>query len=263
MIGLRPSPRVRRLMAPAVAFALGTVVAPVAAYAATGSFSTSSSTSAVTATSTGSGYALSATSSQGTSILSSSDGTGSGSAMLLRQNATGDGSNALYAKTYSHTGTHYGVQGVTTSQGAGVAGQGTSDTGVLGQGSAGVVGQGTAYGVVSAGDGLVTGGNLYDDGGVSGVCSVAAGATTATCPFRVAFVDSTARPVVVATPQGDPGGTYWVGGATAAGFTLNLASPAPDAVDFGYHVVGLYSSAAARAKLPSAAGAARPRRAPR
>ncbi|WP_285584298.1 hypothetical protein [Actinoallomurus iriomotensis] len=263
MIGFRLSRRVRRIVVPAAAFAVGTVVAPVAAYAATGSFSSSSSTSTVTATNSGGGYALSASSTQGASILSTSDGTGSGSAMLLRQNASGDGSNALYAKTYTHTGTHYGVQGVTTSQGAGVLGQGTSDTGVLGQGTAGVVGQGTAYGVVSQGDGLVSGGNLYDDGGVSGVCSVAAGATSASCSFRVAFVDTTARPVVVVTPQGDPGGVYWAGDASAIGFTLNLASPAPDAVDFGYHVVGLYTPAAARAKLPSAAAAARPSRARR
>lgn len=263
MIGFRLSTRVRKLMIPAVAFAVGTVVAPVAAYAATGSFSSSSSTGAVTATNTGGGYALNANSSDGTSILSTSGGTGSGSAMLLRQNASGDGSNALYAKTYTHTGTHYGVQGVTTSQGAGVFGQGTSDTGVVGQGTAGVVGQGTAYGVVSLGDGLVSGGNLYDDGGVSGVCSVAAGATSASCSFRVAFIDSSAKPVVVVTPQGNPGGTYWVGDATATGFTLNLASPAPDAVDFGYHVVGLYTPAAARAKLPSSAAAARPSRARR
>ncbi|MFB9837018.1 hypothetical protein [Actinoallomurus acaciae] len=167
-----------------MAFAVGTVVAPVAAYAATGSFSSGSSTSAVTATNTGGGYALNANSSDGTSILSASGGTGSGSAMLLRQNASDDGSNALYAKTYTHTGTHYGVQSVTTSQGADV------------------FGQGTAYGVV------------------------------------------------------------WVGDAAATGFTLNLAPPAPGAVDFGYHVVGLYTPAAARAKLPSSA-AARPSRARR
>jgi hypothetical protein len=259
MIGFRLSPRVRRIlrarkvMVPVAAFAAGTVIAPVAAYAATGSFSSSSSTSAVTATSTGSGYALNASSSQGTSILSASDGTGSGSAMLLRQNSTGDGSNALYAKTYEHTGTHYGAEGVTTSQGAGVFGQGTQDTGVLGQGAAGVVGQGTAYGVVSLGDDLVSGGNLYDDGGVSGVCGVAAGATSASCSFRVNFIDPQAKPIVVVTPQGNPGGTYWVSDTTPTGFSLNLASPAPDAVDFGYHVVGLYTPAGARAKLPAAA----------
>jgi hypothetical protein len=183
--------------------------------------------------------------------------------MLLRQYSTGDGSNALYAKSYVDTGTHYGVQGVTTSQGAGVYGQGTQDTGVVGKGSAGVVGQGTAYGVVSQGDDLVSGGNLYDDGGVSGVCTVAAGATSASCSFRVDFIDPSAKPIVVVTPQGNPGGTYWVDATTVSGFTLNLASPAPASVDFGYHVVGLYTPAAARAKLPSAAAAPRPQRARR
>jgi hypothetical protein len=182
--------------------------------------------------------------------------------MLLRQYSTGNGSNGLYAKSYTTTGTHYGAQGVISSQGAGVFGQGTLDTGVLGKGSAGVVGEGTAYGVVSSGDSLVSGGNLYDDGGVSGVCTVASGATSASCSFRVGFVDPTAKPIVVVTPQGNPGGTYWVDGTTAGGFTLHLASPAPASVDFGYHVVGLYTPAAAAAKLPSTADA-RPQRASR
>jgi hypothetical protein len=259
MTSLRPSSRVRRIlrarkiMIPVAAFAAGTVIAPVAAYAATGSFSSSSGTSAVTATNTGGGYALDATGSKATSIRSTSQGTTSGSAMLLRQYSTGDGSNALYAKSYADTGTHYGVQGVTTSQGAGLFGQGTQDTGVVGQGSAGVVGQGSAYGVVSLGDDLVSGGNLYDDGGVSGVCNVAAGGTSASCAFRVNFIDPAAKPIVVVTPQGNPGGTYWVSDTTFTGFTLNLASPAPESVDFGYHVVALYTPAGARAKLPSAA----------
>jgi hypothetical protein len=39
----------------------------------------------------------------------------------------------------------------------------------------------------------------------------------------------------------------------SSGFTLNLASAAPDSVDFGYHMVALCPPAAARAKLPSAA----------
>jgi hypothetical protein len=268
MIGFRLSPRVRRilrarkLMVPAAAFAAGTVIAPVAAYAATGSFSSSSATSAVTATNSGSGYAVNATGSKGTSILATSKGTGNGSGMLLRQYSTGDGSNGLYAKSYPTTGTHYGTQGVTSSQGAGVFGQGTLDTGVLGKGSAGVVGEGTAYGVVSSGDSLVSGGNLYDDGGVSGVCTVTSGATSASCSFRVGFVDPTAKPIVVVTPQGNPGGTYWVDGTTATAFTLHLASPAPASVDFGYHVVGLYTPTAAAAKLPSTADA-RPHRASR
>jgi hypothetical protein len=263
MIGFRLSPRVRKFVLPVAAFAAGTVIAPVAAYAATGSFSSSSSTSAVTATNTGGGYALDTTASKFTAIRSTSQGTTNGSAMLLRQYSTGDGSNALYAKSYVDTGTHYGVQGVTTSQGAGVYGQGTQDTGVVGKGSAGVVGQGTAYGVVSQGDDLVSGGNLYDDGGVSGVCTVAAGATSASCSFRVDFIDPSAKPIVVVTPQGNPGGTYWVDATAVSGFTLNLASPAPASVDFGYHVVGLYTPAAARAKLPSAAAAPRPQRARR
>jgi hypothetical protein len=259
MTSIKPFSRVRRilgarkLMIPVAAFAAGTVIAPVAAYAATGSFSSSSGTSAVTATNTGGGYALDATGSKATSIRSTSQGTTSGSAMLLRQYSTGDGSNAMYAKSYAGTGVHFGVQGVTVSQGAGVFGQGTNDTGVVGQGAAGVVGQGTAYGVVSLGDDLVSGGNLYDDGGVSGVCTVADGATSASCSFRVNFIDPQAKPIVVATPQGNPGGTYWVSDTSATGFTLNLSSAAPDSVDFGYHVVALYPPAAARAKLPSAA----------
>lgn len=31
----------------------------------------------------------------------------------------------------------------------------------------------------------------------------------------------------------------------------NLSAPAPSAMDFGYHVVGLYPPAAARAKVPA------------
>jgi hypothetical protein len=124
--------------------------------------------------------------------------------MFLRQYSTGDDSNALYAKTYPTSGVHFGVQGVSSSKGAGVYGQATQDTGVAGQGVAGVVGQGSAFGVVSEGDGLVTGGNVYDDGGVSGVCTVASGATSADCMFAIAFVDDAAKPIVVATPQATP-----------------------------------------------------------
>jgi hypothetical protein len=266
MASLTPSSRVRRILrarkitVPLAAFAAGTVIAPVAAYAATGSFSSSSSTTAVTANNTGGGFALDATGSKATAIRSTSQGSTNGSAMFLRQYSTGDGSNALYAKSYATAGTHYGVQGVSVSQGAGVYGQATHDTGVLGDGTAGVVGQGTAYGIVSVGDGLVSGGNLYDDGGVSGVCGVEAGATSATCAFRVQFIDATAKPIVVVTPQGNPGGTYWVDATTAGGFTLNLSAPAPSAVDFGYHVVGLYPPAAARAKVPAATADPQPRR---
>ncbi|MGH3376657.1 MAG: hypothetical protein ACRDP6_18140 [Actinoallomurus sp.] len=266
MTSFRPSSRVRRIlrapkiMVPLAAFAAGTVIAPVAAYAATGSFSSGSGTTAVTATDTGGGYALDATGTKATAIRSTSQGGTDGSAMFLRQYSTGDGSNALYAKSYAATGTHYGVQGVSVSQGAGVYGQASNDTGVMGEGTAGVVGQGSAYGVVSVGDGLVSGGNLYDDGGVSGVCGVEAGATSATCAFRVRFIDAAAKPIVVVTPQGNPGGTYWVDATNAGGFTLNVSAPAPSAVDFGYHVVGLYPPAAARAKVPAAAANPQARR---
>jgi hypothetical protein len=245
--------RARKVMVPLAAFAAGTVIAPVAAYAATGSFSSGSSTSAVTAKNTGGGYAVDATGTKGTAIRSTSQGTGSGSALFLRQYASGSGSNALYAKSYATSGVHFGAQGVTSSLGAGVYGQGTQDTGVFGQGAAGVVGTGSAFGVVSLGDSLVQGGNAYDDGGVSGVCTVASGDTTAACTFRVSFIDPTAKPIVVVTPQGNPGGTYWVSNTSETGFTLNLASPAPASVDFGYHVIGLYPPAAAKAKLPSTA----------
>jgi hypothetical protein len=65
----------------------------------------------------------------------------------------------------------------------------------------------------------------------------------------------------VVTPQGNPGGTDWVDATTATGFTLNLAAPAPAAVAFGYHVVGLYPPAAAQAKVPSAGARPQVRRA--
>jgi hypothetical protein len=255
--------RTRKVVVPVAAFAAGAVLTPVAAYAATGSFSSSSSTSAVTATNSGGGYALDATSSKTTSIRATSQGTGNGSALYLRQYSTGDDSNGLYAKTYPTDGVHYGVQGVTSSKGAGVFGQATQDTGVAGQGLAGVVGQGSAFGVVSEGDGLLTGGNLYDDGGLSGICTVASGATSADCSFTIALIDTTAKPVVVATPQGNPGGAYWVQNASASGFTLRLAAPAPASVDFGYHVVGLYSQSAAAKHLPSSVARPNVRRAAR
>ncbi|MEV5749628.1 hypothetical protein AB0L00_17565 [Actinoallomurus sp. NPDC052308] len=142
-------------------------------------------------------------------------------------------------------------------------GQAAQDTGVAGQGVAGVIGQGSAFGVVSEGDGLVTGGNLYDDGGVSGVCAVASGATSADCTFTIPFIDTAAKPVVVVTPQGNPGGAYWVQNASATGFTLKLAASAPASVDFGYHVVGLYTQAAAARHLPSSAARPNVRRAQR
>jgi hypothetical protein len=169
-------------------------------------------------------------------------------------------SNALYAKTYTHTGTHYGVQGVTTSQGAGCSGRARRTPGCRGRAPPAWSARAPRTASCPRATAWCPAAN---DGGVSGVCSVAAGATSASCSFRVAFVDTTAKPVVVVTPQGNPGGVYWAGDASATGFTRNLASPAPDAVDFGYHVVGLYTPAAARAKLPSAAAAARPSRARR
>jgi hypothetical protein len=251
--GVRRLAHGRKLVVPLAAFAAGTVIAPVAAYAATGSFSSSNSTSAVTATNTGGGYALDATGTTATSIRSTTQGTGTGSAMWLRQYATGDGSNALYAKSYAAAGTHYGVQGVTSSLGAGVYGQGANDTGVAGEGTVGVVGSGSAYGVVSLGDTLTMGGNAYDNGGVSGVCHVDSGASGASCTFQISFIDPTAKPIVVVTPQGDPGGSYWVTDATATGFQLNLSNGAPGALDFGFHVIGLYPPQAAKAKVPGSA----------
>jgi hypothetical protein len=258
--GVRRITHARKLMIPLATFAAGAILAPVAAYAATGSFSSSSTTSAVTANNTGGGYALDATSTKTTAIRSTSQGSTSGSALYLRQYSTGDGSNALYAKTYPTTGVHFGVQGVSSSEGAGVYGQASGDTGVAGQGLVGVVGAGGAYGVVSAGDSLVTGGNLYDDGGVSGVCSVAAGDTSAACTFAISFIDPSAKPIVVVTPQGNPGGTYWVENTSVSGFTLRLGSPAPASVDFGYQVVGHYNPAAAKKGLPSSAAQPRVQR---
>lgn len=249
------SSSIRKGIVPLAALAAGIVIAPVAAYAATGSFSSSTTTSALKASNTGGGFALDATGSKATAIRSTSQGTTNGSAMFLRQFSTGTGSNALYGKNYVTTGTHYGVQGVSSSLGAGVFGQGAKDTGVLGEGEAGVVGVGTSFGVVSAGDGLVTGGNMYDDGGVSGVCNVASGDTSASCAFQLPFLDTSVTPIVIVTPQGNPGGAYWVSGATASGFTLNLASPAPTAVDFGYQVIGHLTPGAATQAKPRTATA--------
>jgi hypothetical protein len=252
--GVRRIAHGRKLVIPLAAFAAGTVVAPVAAYAATGSFSSSNSTSAVTSTNTGGGFALDATGTKNTSIRSTSQGTGSGSAMFLRQYSTGDGSNALYAKSYAADGTHFGVQGVTSSLGAGIYGQGPNDTGVAGEGTVGVVGSGSAYGVASLGDTLTMGGNAYDNGGVSGLCTVQSGATSASCSFQISFIDPTANPIVVVTPQGNPGGSFWVSDSNASGFTLHLSAAAPADVVFGFHVIGLYPPQAAKAKLPGSAG---------
>jgi hypothetical protein len=241
----------RKAVIPITAFAAGIIVTPVVAYAATGSFSSSTTTAAVRASNTGGGFALDATSTKTTSIRSTSSGTGNGSALLLRQNSTGNESNGLYAKAYPTTGLHFGAWGVTNSEGAGVRGQSAKDTGILGEGVVGVFGQGSAWGLVSAGDSLVTGGNVYDDGGVSGLCTVPAGANSATCSFTLPLLDDTAKPIVVATPQGNPGGAYWVENATVSGFTLRLASAAPTAVPFGYHVIGLYTTAGAANSLSS------------
>jgi hypothetical protein len=245
--------RLRRIAWPLAVLGGVVLVAPAVALAAPGGFTSSNSTPAVSATNSSSGLGVDATS-KGTVIRATGSGAGSGSAMFLRQNSTGSGSNALYAKSYAPSGIHFGVQGVNISpQGAGVYGQGVNlngGDGVVGEalsdGGAGVVGSspgtgvlgtGEVFGVLSLGD-TGSAGNVYDlsDGGWAGTCE--ATATSSPCAFGQPFLDPSVDPVVVVTPQGDPGGSYWVSGANQDGFTLNLASAPSGTVVFGYQVVG-------------------------
>jgi hypothetical protein len=258
----------RRIAWPLAVVGAAVLVAPTVAWAATGSFSSSTSTPAVRATNSSTGLAIDATS-KGTVIRSTGSGTGGGAAMFLRQTSTGNNSNALYAKTYVASGVHYGAWGVNVAaQGAGVRGEGTNANGgdgVIGTASSaggagvyggspgvGVIGAGGEFGVLSLGD-TAGAGNVYDfsDGGWAGTCN--ATGTSNPCTFGgTPFLDPTVKPVVVVTPQGDPGGSYWVTGANANGFTLRLATAPAGEVVFGYQVVGTISAGARSSEKASA-----------
>jgi len=255
--------RLRRIAWPLAVIGGAVLVVPAVASAAPGSFTSSTSTPAVRASNSSAGLGIDAAS-KGTVIRATGSGTGTGSAMFLRQSSTGNGSNALYAKSYATSGVHYGVQGVNISpQGAGVYGQGVNGSGgdgVIGEASSdggagvfgsspgtGVMGTGGVFGVLSLGD-TGSAGNVYDlsDGGWAGTCD--ATGTSNLCAFGTPFLDPSVAPVVVVTPQGNPGGSYWVSGAGQDGFTLNLASAPSGTVVFGYQVVGTIPAGAARSE---------------
>jgi hypothetical protein len=225
------------------------LLAPVAAVAATGGFSSSNSGTALTAKNTSTGLAIDASTANGTSFRSTSGGTGNGSALFLRQNATGDGSNGLYAKAYPTSGEHYGAWGVNaTDEGAGVRGQSASPfglgvlgeggfeggAGVVGSGSAGVVGAG-GYGVVSFGDLLASGEFNTDDDRIAGVCTVFNG--TGNCFFSTPLFPGE-TPIVTVTPQANPGGSFWVESPSEDGFTIK--TEADVSLNFAYHVVAIF-----------------------
>lgn len=245
----------------ALGFVAGLVLAPAAAVAATGVFSSGNTTPALTAKNTSTGLAIDASTANGTSFRSTSGGTGNGFALFLRQNATGNLSNGLYAHAYPKTGEHYGAWGIIdTNQGAGVRGQSTSGDGLgvlgtaglnggvgaWGSGSFGVVGQsdGSGAGVYSFGDvyvdGSVAGAKvLTNDDGVAGTCDVVSG--TGACAFTNPFPFGT--PIVVVTPLANPGGPFWVDSVTADGFSIHTEASA--SLTFNYVVVGFDNGGAA------------------
>jgi hypothetical protein len=263
--------RVRRVAWPLAVLGAAILLSPAIASAAPGVFTSSSTTTpAVTATNSTTGLAINA-SSMGTVIRASSTGTTNGTGLFLRQFSATDNANGLYAKSYATSGNHYGAWGVNVSpEGAGVRGEATNGNGgdgVLGTAASdggfgvfgaspglGVVGSGGIFGVLSAGDFGNTG-NVYDlsDGGWAGTCTVSTTATS--CAFNTPFLDPTVAPVVVVTPQGNPGSFFWVSGANATGFTLNLASAPSGSVTFGYQVVGTFSTGGQRSS--EKAGAAK------
>jgi hypothetical protein len=125
-----------------------------------------------------------------------------------------------------------------------VLGEGTIE-GVLGfgdvVGTVGAASTESAYGVYSSGD-LATDSFLVDEGGnLAGVCTVAAGAVTTPCLFGRPLL-SGYKPVVTLTPQGNPGGAYWVE-PKADGFDIKLASGPAAPVVFAWHVVGAFDFA--------------------
>ncbi len=248
------------LTLPVAGMLAGVVLAPAAAVAASASFTSGGSTPAVAATNTSTGLAVDAATGNGTAVRATGGGSNNGSAMFLRSTATGDGSNALYAKSYATSGKHFGVQGVTLSpSGVGVYGQGATDgTGVLGTAAgagAGVVGAG-GVGVVSDGE-LLTLLHVVDSSATTGTAGDVAGTfnqagqATASVSFPHAF-PAGLTPVVVVTPGGDPStaGAYWVtrdvgtNGETT-GFTLHTANAAT--LPWNYVVVGFADPAAAAA----------------
>jgi hypothetical protein len=232
----------------------GLVLAPAAAVAATGGFSSGSSSTALTATNTSTGLAVDATSAKGTALRSTSSGTGNGSALFLRQHATGSGSNGLYAKVYPSGGVHFGVWGVTSSSAigtAGVRGQDASGAaaGVEGDGGFGVVGIGNTVGVLSEGSlGLDSGQISVTDDRVAGTCAISNG--TGACTFTNAFLFGD-TPAVVVTPQADPVGRYWVDTVSSTGFTIHDSSSV--SITFNYVVIGLDPPAPAHASARRAA----------
>lgn len=265
--------RVRKIAWPLAVAAAAILVVPAVAFAAPGVFTSTNATPAVRASNSNVGLAVDATAPRAV-IRATSNGTGRPEATIwARQFSTGNGSPALYAKTYVTSGVHYGAQGVNAApQGAGVYGQAghpNGGDGVLGEAVSdaaagvvgtspgfGVVGAGGAFGVLSAGD-LGTEGNVYDltDGGVAGVCTVST--TPAQCSFGTPFVDPSVEPVVIVTPQGNPGGAYWVSGADENGFMLNLATAPSGPLVFGYQVIGTFPAAARSSSAKASAVKAR------
>jgi hypothetical protein len=64
-----------------------------------------------------------------------------------------------------------------------------------------------------------------------GTVTVPAGQTSVQYTFPDAYSDT---PNVVATPTGDPGGTYWVGEITKTGFTVHVATPPAADLKFNF-----------------------------
>lgn len=268
----------RHVSLPVAGFLAGVVLAPAAAVAATASFSSSSGTPAISATNT---------TAAGPALTATAKGTGNQAAVLARNYAQSDGSNAFYSKSYVNTGEHYGIWGVDVSpDGAGVRGQSTNSdgTGVLGEGGAngfgvagasrdgiGVAGASeTGAGVVGSGViGLASDGEIASfvhlldfsasagtGGDLSGTVTVPDAAKTARVTYPDAFPKGV-TPVVVLTPtsQGAAGSAYWVAPVVDAatgdttGFDVNTAAAVTGAT-FNYVVVGFVEpgSAAPAAK---------------
>ena len=249
------------------------VLVPTAVLAAIGSFSSSTATTALTATATGAGRAMTATSNtNNTAVFTNkatsgawmtlyanqfspstsaaavfgyavNSGTGGPIGVYGRSNASaGRGVLGIAAKTL---GTNYGVVGLANGdQGTGVLGSGNL-AGLLGSAFFGVVGDSPAigdgsYGLWSLTDVGISGHLMAGGGDIAGTCDVVAG-TTALCSFPHAFPTA---PLVVLTPQGDPGGAYWVT-STTTGFTIHLANTGT--VTFNYMAIGIDTNISAAA----------------
>ncbi len=262
--------RLRRVTLPAAGFLAGVVLAPVAAVAATASFTSSSATPAVSATNT---------TAAGPALTATAKGSGNQAAVLARNYATAAGANAFYSKSYVGTGEHYGIWGVDASpDGAGVRGQSTNTdgTGVAGDGGSAGIGVGgdsrdgfgtvgssdTGIGVVGSGAiGVASDGELASfvhlldfsvgtptgAGSSSGDLAGTVALTTDPTSAQVHYPDEFPKgvtPVVVLTPTNASaaGASYYVtpivntttGGTS--GFTVNTA--AGNGATFNYVVVG-------------------------